>query len=158
MSTKIEKVGIWLGLPGLLVACVVALGTIFGVFGFQIKTPEQSLKEHVSEFSQFKSQADSIHVTTDSEVQKRLEHVEGYAMLPIRRSCVRDSYEELAIQGFLPACEDLGIVRRPGDRGAREAASSGQPVDLTIEDPVATIPLHNDEVDTLSTPDTIGGN
>lgn len=151
---SLEKITLWLGIPGLIVGAALALGTLFGVFGFQIKTPEQSLQEHVAEFVNFRTDADSFHNIEQKTVREELKHVEGLAILPIRRSCVRDSYDELAVQGFLPYCQELGINRRPNDRGTREAASTGQPVDLEISSPPPSIELAHP--DSLFGPDTTG--
>lgn len=144
MSTKIEKIGIWLGIPGLFLGAIVALGTIFGFFGFEFISPDERFGEHVIEFVEFKTDADSFHNIEQKTVREELQHVEGLAILPIRRSCIRDSYDELALQGFLPACEDLGIIRMPSDRGAREASSTGQPVELTIEEQPVVELAHSD--------------
>lgn len=141
MSTRLELIGIWLGIPGLVVACVVAFGTIFGFFGFEIKGPTTVLNEHIEEYDNFKTSADEIHSTQQQVYIDEVKHVESLARLTIRRSCVRDSYEELSIQGFIPACEEMGIIRRPNDRGTREATATGSPVDLEITAQPDTVSL-----------------
>lgn len=130
---SLEKISLWLGIPGLILSVIIATGTFFGFFGFEFKSPDDRLGEHVQEFVEFKADADSFHNIEQKTVREELKHVEGLAILPIRRSCVRDSYEELAVQGFLPYCQELGINRRPNDRGTREASSTGQPIELEID-------------------------
>lgn len=128
-----NKLKEWLGLPGLVLGAIVAVGTFLGWFGFTMITPNATLTGHVSEYASFKEEAEQKHDEIESfseiihddvhaareELDDKLQTQQVMVEALVIRSCLRDDYEELVLQRLIPLCAELGIERVPGQPGAR---------------------------------------
>lgn len=132
---KFDRVRPWLGLPALVVGCVLALGTVAGWFGFGVRTPASDFSRLERLQSEYKTHADSVHEAT-TDVLFHMEEArtveKGMTEALLVRVCLRDDYEELVLQRLIETCRELGVDRVRGSQGVRAATraaadSSGGP-------------------------------
>ena len=100
ISNKIVAIG----------GAVVVIGGLVAYMGFQVQTPTDKLDKYII-------QSDKVHVVMDSKldsVQKEVEHVDHVEDLLeglLRGECLENPRENLARQGLLNKCKELGIER-----------------------------------------------
>lgn len=122
------KTKAWMGTPSLIVGVALSVGTIMGWFGFRVATPEDTLQNHIDTdkaiHTQLETRTDSIHFDIH-EQEELLSSVNVSLEALLRRSCLRDDYAELVLQGLIQTCTRLGAPRTPGSIGARAAVDAG---------------------------------
>ena len=119
----------WWSVPAALVAGFASIGAIIAFFGFGLKTPAanvadvaSSLGVHVIEERNYhdaqradmqlqSSRFDSLMVAIGS-VSEHQQHLERLQEKTLRGECLRNSVEDLQLQGLMVECRRLGIDRR----------------------------------------------
>jgi hypothetical protein len=108
--SKFDKIKSWLTLPTILVSAIVAVGTIISIFGFSVESPESKLKEHIVKSAELHAQQQRQIDSTAAE-SEHIKHVEGLLESLLRGECLENPRENLARQGLLVKCKELGIDR-----------------------------------------------
>lgn len=105
-----DKLKNLLSVPVLVVSACAALITIVTVFGFRVESPESQLKEHIIKSSELHMKQQLQLDSTAANVQ-HVEHVEDLLESLLRGECLENPRENLARQGLLVKCKELGIER-----------------------------------------------
>lgn len=90
LSSKIVAIG----------GAITVIGGIIAYFGFEILTPTAKLQKHIEREQSYHQSLDSLARHTD-------EHLEGL----LRGECIENPRENLARQGLLGKCKELGIEK-----------------------------------------------
>jgi hypothetical protein len=100
LSNKIVTIG----------GAVVLIGSVVAYFGFQVQTPSDTLGKHIAasekEHAAINEKLDSV----DTQSQHII-HVEELLEAMLRGECLENPRENLARQGLLTKCKELGIER-----------------------------------------------
>jgi len=96
-----------LSLPTLIVGAAIALATIFAFWGSVLKTPER-LDEHI----QLEMRVHALLDSSVSEIDEHSEDAESLLNSLIRGECIENPRENLARQGLIVKCQELGITPR----------------------------------------------
>ncbi len=100
ISNKIVAIG----------GAVVLIGSLVAYFGFQIQTPTDTLDKHISSEEKTHT-AFEIKLDSVSKKGEHVEHVEELLEGMLRGECLENPRENLARQGLLTKCKELGIER-----------------------------------------------
>tara|TARA_R110000868_G_scaffold110194_3_gene298812 strand:- start:79 stop:393 length:315 start_codon:yes stop_codon:yes gene_type:complete len=100
LSNKIIAIG----------GAVVVIGGFIAYLGFQIQTPTQTLDKHLAQEEKTHTAFD-IKLDSAAKSVEHVEHVEELLEGMLRGECLENPKENLARQGLLKKCEELGIVR-----------------------------------------------
>lgn len=89
---------------------VAVIGTIIALFGFQIISPSESLSMHVQTDSVVHS-AIQAQIDSTEQATQHIEHIEMLLESILRGECLENPRDNLARQGLLAKCAELGIAR-----------------------------------------------
>lgn len=100
LSNKIIAIG----------GAVVVIGGLIAYLGFQVQTPTQTLDKHLAQEEKTHAAFD-IKLDSTAKGVEHVEHVEELLEGMLRGECLENPKENLARQGLLKKCEELGILR-----------------------------------------------
>ena len=100
LSNKIVAIG----------GALILIGSLIAYLGFQIQTPTDTLDKHISSeekaHSTFEVKLDSV-----GRQGEHISHVEELLEGILRGECLENPRENLARQGLLKKCNELGIQK-----------------------------------------------
>lgn len=104
--TRADRIKFWLGLPALVVAALGAL-YVAGRWVTRVHEAPERLEAHeaLSAVVHESTKAAAAELHQHTEVQQRL--IEAI----VRGECLENRTQQLALQGLLTVCRDLGIRR-----------------------------------------------
>jgi len=100
LSNKVVAVG----------GAVAVVAAIITIFGFKLVTPTDTITEHITRSQQLHVEVQSKIDSTVKQVE-HIEHIEQLLEAILRGECLENPRENLARQGLLQKCKELGINR-----------------------------------------------
>ena len=100
LSNKIVTIG----------SAVVLIGGAIAYLGFQIQTPTETLDKHIATTEKTHAAFD-IKLDSATKGIEHVSHVEELLEGMLRGECLENPRENLARQGLLTKCKELGIER-----------------------------------------------
>jgi len=100
ISGKISTIG----------GAILVIGSLIAYLGFQIQTPTETLGKHIAAEEKAHT-AFNVKLDSVGKQGEHISHIEELLEGMLRGECLENPRENLARQGLLTKCKDLGIER-----------------------------------------------
>jgi hypothetical protein len=100
LSNKIVTIG----------GAVLLIGSLVTYFGFQVQTPTETLDKHIATEEKAHT-AFNVKLDSVGKQGEHISHIEELLEGMLRGECLENPRENLARQGLLTKCKELGIAR-----------------------------------------------
>jgi hypothetical protein len=100
ISGKISTIG----------GAILVIGSLIAYLGFQIQTPTETLGKHIATEEKAHT-AFNVKLDSVGKQGEHISHIEELLEGMLRGECLENPRENLARQGLLTKCKELGIER-----------------------------------------------